>query len=383
MAYILLVLALLAAAAAVVLWRLADAPAPASEDSPNEPEDQSDDIFADFEPVDESPEEPAESSERDDDPAPADEPEPEHDDAPEKPERRRPSIPTALPGAVRRERKAWAQERGYEYSKHDPYLVDEFTRGAASGGGAPKDIVAGNEFGHEMLLMDIAGVAVMAMRTGAATDVVLDARRDVDAEPSDDLFEVRPVEGFTVYATDAAVAERFIDARVETALDNMPDDVTAVWAESEWVLAQFAKTARADAWTAAIAPLALFADAARVLPPRSHAITGVIGEDKDPSRMIPPVEAPEPTGPRLVPDPGAEEHDPAPPVHRPEVPQEMPSRRKAQVRGAMEHSAIGADEVDAIADGNERPQPDGTTARLPRDLSRGPSIFGDSAAEED
>lgn len=345
MAYILLLLALLAAAAGILLWRAAAKAA------------ETPDAATTATTV-----------------APAPEPAPEPD-----PERRRPSIP----GAARRERKAWAQERGYEYAKQDPYLIDEFTRGAAAGGAVPKDIVAGNEFGHELLLMDLGAVVVMAMRTGAASDVVLDARRHMDAEASEDLFHVRDVEGFSVLSTDVAVAERFIDARVETALDNMPEEVTAVWAESEWVLAQFTKSARAEAWTATIAPLALFADAARVLPPRSHAIAPVGLEERDPSREIPPVEAPEPTGPRLVPDPGVEEHTPAPPVHRPEVPQQMPSRRQSEVRGAMEHSALGADEVDAIADGRERPRPDGATARLPRDLSRGPSIFDDSAGEED
>ena len=60
--------------------------------------------------------------------------------------------------------------------KSDPYLVDEWTRGVASTGAAPKDIVAGNVYGHEMLLMDIDGVNVMAMRTGAASDMVVDFR---------------------------------------------------------------------------------------------------------------------------------------------------------------------------------------------------------------
>ncbi|MGV3249495.1 hypothetical protein ACEE00_11355, partial [Corynebacterium sp. 11254D007CR] len=49
--------------------------------------------------------------------------------------------------------------------------------------------------------------------------------------------------------------------------------------------------------------------------------------------------------------------------------------------GSMEHRALGADEVDAIADGQERPHADESVARLPRDLGRGSSIFDEIEAE--
>ena len=56
----------------------------------------------------------------------------------------------------------------------------------------------------------------------------------------------------------------------------------------------------------------------------------------------------------------------------------MPSRTYSETRGPVEHTAIGADEVDAIADGNERPTPDSGAARLPRRQFGEASIFGDA-----
>ena len=82
-----------------------------------------------------------------------------------------------IPGALRRERRQWAEKNGFSFAKHDDYLVDEWTRGAAAGGAAPKDIVQGSAYGHEMVLMDLGGVNVITKRTGAATEIVVDFRR--------------------------------------------------------------------------------------------------------------------------------------------------------------------------------------------------------------
>ena len=66
----------------------------------------------------------------------------------------------------------------------------------------------------------------------------------------------------------------------------------------------------------------------------------------------------------------------------------MPSRTYSETRGPVEHTAIGADEVDAIADGNERPTPDsgakGSSTGPSRDSSRGSSrnASGPAAARD-
>lgn len=309
-------------------------------------------------------------------------PEPEHQSTPETTsEHPAPSKPHArhrpiLPGTMRRERRNWAEAKGFEFMKADPYLVDEWTRGVASTGAAPKDIVAGNVYGHEMLLMDIDGVNVMAMRTGAASDMVVDFRRfdRDDAKASEDLLLAMAIEGFDVYSSDSAVTERMVDERVHVALQQMPEAVTALWLETEWVLAQTTKQARSAEWDAMLPPLALLADAARVLPPRSSATHVVRLEELDPAREIPAQPIVEAVG--GAPAAGAPEFE-RPVIQRPEEPLQMPSRAYSETRGPVEHSALGGDEVDAIADGRERPTPDSHTARLPRQQFRAASIFDD------
>lgn len=285
-----------------------------------------------------------------------------------------------LPGTMRRERRNWAEAKGFEFMKSDPYLVDEWTRGVASTGAAPKDIVAGNVYGHEMLLMDIDGVNVMAMRTGAASDMVVDFRRfdRGDAKASEDLLLAMTIEGFDVYSSDSAVTERMVDERVHVALQQMPESVTALWMETEWVLAQTTKQARSAEWDAMLPPLALLADAARVLPPRSSATHVVRLEELDPAREIPAQPIVEVVG--GAPAAGAPEFE-RPVIQRPEEPLQMPSRAYSETRGPVEHTALGGDEVDAIADGRERPTPDSHTARLPRQQFRAASIFDSSSAD--
>ena len=291
--------------------------------------------------------------------------------APSKPHTRHRPI---LPGTLRRERRNWAEAKGFEFMKSDPYLVDEWTRGVASTGAAPKDIVAGNVYGHEMLLMDIDGINVMAMRTGAASDMVVDFRRfdREDTKASEDLLLAMTLEGFDAYSSDSAVTERMVDERVHVALQQMPEAVTALWMETEWVLAQTTKQARSAEWEAMLPPLALLADAARVLPPRPSATHVVRLEELDPAREIPAQPIAEAVS--GAPAAGAPVFE-RPVIQRPEEPLHMPSRAYSETRGPVEHSALGGDEVDAIADGRERPTPDSHTARLPRQQFRAASIF--------
>lgn len=343
-------------------------------------------------PAPESALEPAPETPPQREPEPTGEPEPEPDGKPAPEPEHQPSPETTsdhpapsktharhrpiLPGTMRRERRNWAEAKGFEFMKADPYLVDEWTRGVASTGVAPKDIVACNVYGHEMLLMDIDGVNVMAMRTGAASDMVVDFRRfdRDDAKASEDLLLAMTIEGFDVYSSDSAVTERMVDERVHVALQQMPEAVTALWLETEWVLAQTTKQARSAEWDAMLPPLALLADAARVLPPRSSATHVVRLEELDPAREIPAQPIVEAVG--GAPAAGAPEFE-RPVIQRPEEPLQMPSRAYSETRGPVEHSALGGDEVDAIADGRERPTPDSHTARLPRQQFRAASIFDD------
>lgn len=280
-----------------------------------------------------------------------------------------------VPGSARRERKAFGQQRGWEYAKHDSYLADEWNRGAAARGQEPKDIIAGTVRGHETLLFDMGAIPIMAMRTGAASDIVIDFRRvgETVDNPSEDLVHVCTEEGFDVFASEAGVGQRLIDDRVTRALRALPAVVTAAWMEGEWVLAQTTKQARSVEWEEMLEPLAVLADTARVLPPRSEATQVLRVDELDPSRDIPAPPQPEPTGPTAVPDRDASVG--APNIQRPTEPVVMPSRTTSEAHGPIDHTSLGADEVDAIADGREHPTHEQNQARLPRRFDGGSSIF--------
>ncbi|MGD7001541.1 hypothetical protein [Corynebacterium halotolerans] len=327
----------------------------------------------------EEPVEAAEAGESDDD-EPGEDPAEPGEAAAERKPRHRPGL--SLPGAQRRERRTWAEDNGWEFKRTDEYLDDEWERGAAASGAVVRDVVSGAVYGKEMHLVDLGGVTVMALRRGAASDVVVDLRRiaDIPADrggESPDLVPVGDVHGFRLFATEAGPAERFIDERVKAALDALPELVTAVWVEGDWVLAQTGKGSRLDTWDEMCAPLASLADAARTLPPPLNAPQALNLDDLDPTRLMPPRQKPV-----VEPHPPVAEA-PAPPlVIRPEEPLELPTRQRAESRGVVEPRAVGADEVEPIAEGTPDLDPeDYNGLRVLRDLSDGPSIFDDLAQE--
>ena len=284
------------------------------------------------------------------------------------------AISGALPGAKqrgRRERREWAEANGFEYSKGDEFLQDEWGRGAASAGAPVRDVLTGTRFGHETRIADIGETTVVAMGTGMESGVVVDMRRKANAaaNPAEDLVAVAELEGFRVFASEAGPAERMLDIRVSTALEMLPEQVSAVWCETEWVLAQLDGTPSAQDWEPVFAPLALLADAARTLPPRTWPH---LHFDNQTREMGDPVEAPASS------TSGEAEHV-RPVVARPEEPLDLPTRTTGAVRGAIEYRTLGGDEVDAIATG-EPPEQLNDGTRLTR-RPQPPSIFDDGDAD--
>ena len=222
-------------------------------------------------------------------------------------------------------RRAWAREHGFTFAKVDDLLAGEWTRGAASRGATAREVVSGSAYGHDVHLADLGGVTVLAVPTGREADVVVDMRRNgfAPAQRDDGLLEVAGEGGFTVHATSAGPARRLIDERVRTALATLPKSVSAVWFEGAWVIGEFAPDAAAEDWGAALAPLALLADAARTLPPREAAplqVVDVVGEGVVEKRSA-----------------------------RPDDPVELPTRTTGGERGEVEERDLGDDDVTAIA----------------------------------
>lgn len=283
------------------------------------------------------------------------------------------NLPTKLPGAKqrsRKERREWAEANGFEYAREDEFLQDEWGRGAASAGEPVTDVLTGTRFGHETRIADIGGTTVVAMGTGMESGVVVDVRRKATASgATEDLVAVAEIEGFRVYGSEAGPVERMLDIRVNTALELLPQQVSAVWFESEWVLAQLDDDAGAQEWEPVFAPLALLADAARTLPPRTWPHLHFEHRTRE---MGDPIEAETSGG-------GGENEMARPVVARPEEPLEMPTRTTGGVRGTMEYRAVGGDDVDAIATG-EAPEQLNDGTRITR-RPQPPSIFGDGNAD--
>lgn len=283
------------------------------------------------------------------------------------------SFSSVLPGAARKQRRAWAQEHDFEYRRHDDYLVDEWSRGAAASGGQARDFVIGAAYGHEVFLMELGGVPVIAMRTGQASEVVADFRRGAQAEASEDLIRVAEVGDFVAYGTVPGAVERLIDIRTTTSLGMLPQAVVAVWMESDWVLAECENIATATDFNEILAPLAMLADAARVLPPRTEVALSMTLEDHAPTRPMPAPPAPDLVG-SLVVEPSEKEL----PIMRPDEPLEMPSRINHETFGRTSSHDIGSDkDIVAIGDDDYTPEVDSSLPRVTRDLDGRSQIFED------
>lgn len=330
--------------------------------APEAVEERQLEVVEELEPVLEGDPEPEFLPDPEPEPEPAPKPEPEPEPEPEPKETKHVAI--KLPGGGRRERKGWAADRGFGFSKSDMYLTDEWSRGAAASGVSPREVVSGvvNTLGvdYEMYLVDLDTIPVMAMRRSAASDVVVDARRVgvLLDDDSDDLLPVTQTSGFEILSNDYGAAERVIDERVIASLAAMPEAVTAVWAESDWVLAQTTKSSHSEDWDQMIEPLALLADAFRVLPPRAVRNLDIVMKTR-------------PVGEATAVDKPAEADLVRMP--RSEEPVEMPTRARHAAHGVVEARPVGADEVGAIAEGpSEVPDSDGTRV-VRRDNN--PTIF--------
>lgn len=288
------------------------------------------------------------------------------------------SFLSSLPGSQRRERRNWAAKHHFDFIKEDAFLTLEWSRGAASTGAVARDVVSGMAEGYETHLVDLAGVPVMAMRRGITSDVVIDARRgeqpaDPEREESDDLVEIDTVSGFRLLSNVAGVAQRFVDERIHVGLDSMPEAVTAVWMESDWVLAETIKGSTPSDWEEILRPLALLTDASFTLPPRSTRAQTLDLKHLEPSRLKPE----QPEKPAFTPN-ASEEDLSQPLVIRPEEPLQMPVRGVQESRGVVEPRSLGADDVESIAEGDPERPSDLYGTRVLRDLNGQSSIFQDS-----
>lgn len=286
-----------------------------------------------------------------------------------------------LPGAARRERRAWAERGGFDFAKANDYLPDEWAHGPATAKLAARDVVSGtttDDAGepHEFYFLDLGSTPVVAVRTSGESAVFFECLlQGESAQPA--LIEVGTYGPFRMFATEETPVRAFADSRVADALQAMPEEVTTVWNEPSWVLVALAKGARVTAAEHAVGPLCAIADAARVLPPPDGG-DGFDTAHPDPTRSQPP-EHPAVSSAEDEEETPGDDADPHP-VARPDEPLEMPSRVQAEVFGVVDHRAVGGDAVEPIAEGaSDTATDDYQGTRVVRRGDRGSSIFDDLA----
>lgn len=284
----------------------------------------------------------------------------------------------------RRERRDWAKEHGYDFAKKDDYLVDDWSDGGVSLSGVARDVVSGSYRSREFHIADVGDRTLMAMRRPIPSDVELDIRRtDCDRTPRTDCEPVCTIHGWVLSSTSPESAERTIDERVERACAHLRDAVVTIWAQSQWVIAELRGSTAAD-WEDLAASLADLSDAAMTLPPSSpeqYELADDDPQEHDPTRAATaPIELAGETdtpSPEFQPRAGSRK-----PVEQPAQPVEFPSRVQQQTHGTVEHSRVGGDDVDPIADesvNTHTPRFDGTTViREPDETS---TIFDNLSSE--
>lgn len=302
------------------------------------------------------------------------------------PRPRRRAFPFFRP--ARRERKQWAQQHGFEYTKSDALLADEWTRNVAASGAPARDVVSGIVAGYEVHFADLAGVRIFALRRAAASDVVVELQRaDAAEQPTtqpdplaSDFFQqtalvsVGNQGAYEVFSDEPAVAQRLIDTRFSQAVAALPATLERLWGETEWLIGEWSEQVTFADWDASLPAFVQLADAFRVLPPSEMAVgqPALRKTQLDPSRFLPEY-YPEP-----VPD-QQESIDALPAVERATAAVALPIRGQALRKGDIELRGLGTDEVDAIGDG-ARDMDSHYGTRVLR-ISQGSSIFDDIAAE--
>lgn len=291
------------------------------------------------------------------------------------------------------DRKQWAKSQGYSYARKNQPLFREWKFAHGQRQGVAHDVVSGTARGVDFSIADLGEDTFVGIRRGGTSDVMVQAIRAnaLDAIHSE-LDRVLYTSGFAVVSNDPGAAERFVDERVDAALEAL-EAADHVWIEGEWVVARVADE------LASLEPLTLLSDAARALPPAQTIPLEL--EQGDATRPLPtPLrvaeaaaddggETPEDAAHQpelvLVQEPEPEPEPERQPRFEPKTPRrhvELPSRSVAQSRGEIPAHMVGGDAVEGIGDRGYRPaDEDLISPKVARDLSRGSSIFDDLSDE--
>lgn len=148
-----------------------------------------------------------------------------------------------------RERRRWASLRGWQFADFDRVLPTRWEHGvlAQYGGVTATDVVAGSTFTADgrrqvyVLDLDAGGksaavlVGIRCRRTAPATIELW--LPDVPVPQDSELDLLGPVGSRYAFVTDVAAARPLVSPDLVDAVEEIGEDITAVWLENDWVLA--------------------------------------------------------------------------------------------------------------------------------------------------
>lgn len=166
----------------------------------------------------------------------------------------------------RKQRKAWAQDRGLEYIRSDADIAETFGEQ-----GTLTDVVSGFYRAHELNIGDMGSRTIMAIRREAASPVEIHwSTQDVDQTlRRAELLDLVP---FAVATSDVRALDRMVDSRVIEAVEAFAEDGTVAQLRfrEDWLLLDV--LVGAEYWQEMLPYVKLLLDASMVLPPMNTVI---------------------------------------------------------------------------------------------------------------
>lgn len=148
-----------------------------------------------------------------------------------------------------RERRRWATLRGWQFAEVDQVLPTRWERGALAqhSGAVATDVVAGSTFTsdgrRQVSILDLtvsgrSATVLAGVRCRRETPTTVELwLPDVPVPHDSGLDLLGPVGSRYAFVADIATARPLVTPSMVEAIEEIGEDVTVVWLESDWVLA--------------------------------------------------------------------------------------------------------------------------------------------------
>ena len=178
-------------------------------------------------------------------------------------------------GGVRRRRRAWAAEHGFEYFKDEKTLAAQWPvdlLGITEPNPVAREVVSGYAHGLQTHIADVEGRTIVAVRREAYSPVSV--HYSTTRAVPEGMRRIEPLDQppFVAYTTDVRALDRMLDARVEDGLRALSQVSSEVIWDSNWVILQISRRLEVSVWDKILPHVRNLADAAMVLPPESLSI---------------------------------------------------------------------------------------------------------------